>query len=453
MRNRITSLLNAHRLAAVVVSAFVVLGVVYSVVTPIFEAGDEIWHYPFVQYLATGHSLPVQDPNVQTLWEQEGGQPPLYYALGAAATFWIDTGDLTDRLWRNPEARIGIPLDYGNKNLVVHTSAEDWPWSRTTLAVHLLRVLSILLSTLTVVFTYLLALEINPQSKALAAAAAALVAFNPMFLFISASVNNDNLAVCLATLALLLLTRLVTREVTLRRFVILGLVLGLAALSKASDLGLIVIAAIVFVYLVLRTSGGASRLPGELLVLKRNEPLRIALAGSLVCAAIVLAVAGWWYVRNWVLYGDPLAFNVWVAIAGGRPVPATIATLLGEFQGFRISFWGNFGGVNIIAPEWVYTLLDGFTILAGIGLVVGAVRRNLPRLLALPAVWLALILVSLVRWTLLTFASQGRLIFPAISAVSILMVYGLWQLTPAEPGAGGDFDARRRRRGRSRPES
>ena len=153
MRSRLVAVLAANRGIAVVVSAFIALGVVYSVVTPIFEAGDEIWHYPFVQYLATGHSLPIQDPNVQTLWAQEGGQPPLYYAVGALTTFWIDTHDLQDRLWRNPEAKIGIPLDYGNKNLIVHTSAEDWPWSHTTLAVHLLRFLSIAFSALTVICT------------------------------------------------------------------------------------------------------------------------------------------------------------------------------------------------------------------------------------------------------------------------------------------------------------
>jgi hypothetical protein len=55
------------------------------------------------------------------------------------------------------------------------------------------------------------------------------------------------------------------------------------------------------------------------------------------------------------------------------------------------------------------------------------VRRTLPRLLALPALWVALICVSLIRWTWLTLASQGRLIFPAIAAVAILLAYGLGQ--------------------------
>ena len=106
-----------HPLLGLIVGAFVALAFTYSIVTPIFEAGDEIWHYPHVQHLATEHSLIIQDPAIKTLWVQEGGQPPLYYAIAALETFWIDTRDLSERLWYNPHAQIGIPLLYGNKNL------------------------------------------------------------------------------------------------------------------------------------------------------------------------------------------------------------------------------------------------------------------------------------------------------------------------------------------------
>jgi hypothetical protein len=132
-----------------------------------------------------------------------------------------------------------------------------------------------------------------------------------------------------------------------------------------------------------------------------------------------------------MLYGDPLALNVWLAIAGARPQPFPLTALLSEFQGFRISFWGNFGGVNIIAPDWVYVALDAITVAAIIGLLVGVVRRTLPRLLALAALWLALVFGLLIRWTLMTYASQGRLIFPAIAAVGILLAHGLAQFQVA----------------------
>ncbi|MBM3129309.1 MAG: DUF2142 domain-containing protein [Chloroflexi bacterium] len=422
--NRSSANIRSHRALVFILFAFVALAVTYSIVTPIFEAGDEVWHYPFVQHLATGNGLPVQDPNVKTLWEQEGGQPPLYYALSALATFWIDTRDLPERLWHNPHARIGIPLDFGNKNMIVHTSAENFPWQNTTLAVHLIRLLSILFSTITVALTYLFALEIK-SDQTLAAFAAALVAFNPMFLFISASVNNDNLATMLATLALLLLVQLITRGATTRRFIALGIVLGLGALTKVSLLGLLIVAAIVFTYLLIRDRRPKTddRRLGMTVIGHRSS----VIAGSLLCAAFVIAIAFWWYARNWILYDDFSAFDVWVQIAGGRPTPVTLVSLLNEFQGFRISFWGNFGGVNLIAPEWVYIVLDVFTILAIIGLLIGFARRALPRLLWLPALWLTLISILLVRWTWLTMASQGRLIFPAIAAVAVLMVYGLAQ--------------------------
>ncbi|MBI5031829.1 MAG: glycosyltransferase family 39 protein [Chloroflexi bacterium] len=416
-----------HRFLFLILIAFLILGVTYSIVTPIFEAGDELWHYPFVQSLSTGHGLPVQDPNIETLWAQEGGQPPLYYVVSALATFWIDTRDLPDRLWRNPHARIGIPLDYGNKNMVVHTSAENFPWQNTTLAVHLIRFLSIIFSAITVVLTYFFALEIK-NDKRLAALAAFLVAFNPMFIFISASVNNDNLATMLATLALLLLAQLVTRGATMQRFVMLGVVLGLGALTKISNTGLFVVAVCVFAHLLWQsidrrrqTADGSDE--GAV-----GSRWSVVITGSLVCGLLVIAIAFWWYVRNWLLYDDLLAFNVWVQIAGGRPAPVTLASLIGEFQGFRISFWGNFGGVNLIAPDFVYTALDAFTVLAIVGLIVGIVRRTLPHLLWLPTVWLVFISISLVRWTWLTMASQGRLIFPAIAAVAVLFAVGLDQL-------------------------
>ena len=132
---------------------------------------------------------------------------PRYYALAALVTAWIDTDDLSEVRWLNPLANIGRPLAAGNKNLVIHTEREAFPWRGTALAVHLIRFLSVLLGASAVYLTYLLALEVAPRRSDLALTAAALVAFNPMFLFISGSVNNDNLIVPLATLILWLVVR------------------------------------------------------------------------------------------------------------------------------------------------------------------------------------------------------------------------------------------------------
>jgi hypothetical protein len=59
-----------HGLAMVLV--FIVLAFIYSVVTPIFEASDEISHYPVVNHIAATGKLPVQQVGVKTLWSKRG---------------------------------------------------------------------------------------------------------------------------------------------------------------------------------------------------------------------------------------------------------------------------------------------------------------------------------------------------------------------------------------------
>ena len=49
---------------------FVVLATVYSVVTPLFEASDELWHYPLVQWLGQGQPLPGQPQDNDSLSRQ-----------------------------------------------------------------------------------------------------------------------------------------------------------------------------------------------------------------------------------------------------------------------------------------------------------------------------------------------------------------------------------------------
>ena len=394
---------------------FVILGVLYSSATPIFEASDELWHYPVVKYIADGRGLPVQQPGVEALWQQEGSQPPAYYALAALVTAWIDTDDLSEVRWLNPMANIGQPLAAGNKNLVIHTEREAFPWRGTALAVHLIRLLSVFLCASAVYLTYLLALEVAPRHSDLALTAAALVAFNPMFLFISGSVNNDNLIVPLATLILWLVVRTLRQGwLSNGRAFLLGLLLGLAALTKLSGLALLPLTAAVLVVVAAR----------------RRAWSALFRWGALI-GVPVLVVAGWWYLRNWQLYGDPTGLNAMLDVAGRRPEPFTFHRLKSEFQGYRLSYWGVFGGFNVIAPQplyWFYDLL----VLAGMaGWGAWLVRRRglwrspaAERLLVLAA-WVLIVLVALIRWTSQTFASQGRLAFPALGAIAVLVAFGL----------------------------
>ena len=186
----------------VLLAGFVLLGGLYAVVTPLFEVSDELWHYPLVKTLADGQGLPVQSSANPGPWRQEGSQPPLYYALMAVATRWIDTSDMNEVRWINPHADNGVITPDGNNNIIIHTYREAWPWHGTVLAVRLIRLVSVLMGAGTVYVTDRLALEVMPGRRAVALAAAGFTAFTPMFVFISASVNNDNLAILLSAAAL-----------------------------------------------------------------------------------------------------------------------------------------------------------------------------------------------------------------------------------------------------------
>jgi hypothetical protein len=146
---------------------YVLLASLYSVVTPLFEASDEQWHYPMVKYLADhALALPVQQPGVETAWRQEGSQPPLYYVLGALLTFWIDTSDLERVRKINPHADIGVIVPDGNYNMAIHDPAvESFPWRGTALALHLVRFLSVALGAVTVAMTHALTRELFPAGS------------------------------------------------------------------------------------------------------------------------------------------------------------------------------------------------------------------------------------------------------------------------------------------------
>ena len=425
MRAELLNRARSHKAIIAITAAFLVVGVIYSLVNPLFEASDELWHYPFVKHLADGNGLPVQQPGVDQPWRQEGSQPPLYYAVAALATAWIDTDDLNHIRWLNPHADMGIPKPDGNVNAVIHTEREWLPCRGAALAVYVVRWISILMGAVTVVLTYVIALELFPGDKALAATASGFVAFNPMFLFVSASVNNDNLATTLATLALWRIIRLLKGDTSWTHLGLLGLLIGFGALSKSSTLGMFALVGLALLIIALR-----------------ERSWRPLIEGSAIVLGVAVLVSGWWFLRNWRLYGDPTGLNTFVAIVGPRHPTPTLRQLWGERVGFTMSFWGFFGGMNVPMSGWLYQALD---ILAGIGFVglvaFGARHwRSMPadgrrrqlcwRILLLTLAWPVIVFASLIRWTLMTIATQGRLMFAAIAAIAVALTLGWLTLTP-----------------------
>ncbi|MFN8535567.1 MAG: glycosyltransferase family 39 protein [Dehalococcoidia bacterium] len=412
-----------------ILAAFVAIGLVYLIATPPFEASDEIWHYPFVQYLQRGIGLPVQQPRPEdNLARQEGGQPPLYYAIGAALTFWADGGPPGSGIEPNPHAMVGVPLTPGNKNLALHTANDRW--SGAGLAVLIIRFASLMMGAASIWLVHRLVLLCLPAAPNLALGAAAIAAFTPEFLFISAAVNNDNLMTLLGLLGVERIRAAVVAP-SPRRSALLGIVLGLAALTKLTGLGLLPLAA------------------GALLwAAWRRRSVRWLMLHGVIAFGVAAGIAGWWYVRNVVLYGEPTGLSMFLRIVNTRNPPPPIWELVaGEIEGFRISFWALFGGVNIVADPPTYWFYDLVAVLALAGLVVVAVRwlragslRRYPGppdplTTTLVLFWTGIVTAGLLRWAQTTLASQGRLLYPAMAGIALLLALGL--VGPFSPRLAG----------------
>ncbi len=402
---------------AAILALYLALALIYNAATPIFEASDEFRHFTTIHYLVRNHRLPVLQVSDDPLapW-QEAGQPPLYYLAGAALTGWIDTSDLAE-LDFNPHAEAGIPsTSSDNKNLFVHPASEDFPYGGASLAAHLARLLSIVLGAGTVFLTWRLARLIAPATPSVAVLGTALVAFNPQFLFVSASVDNDNAITLAATAALLLMAQLLLQGVATRRLWLLSGALGCAVLSKLSGLGLPPVAALVVAAQTPRSLGWAA-------LVRRWAVLAV---GPIV-------VAGWWFARNWAIYGEPTGLRAWGELIQARS--PSLLKVLSEAPGLFLSYWAVFGAFDIETDGWVYAIY-GALCLAGTGGLLLARRHVGKELRSWRPVWLligwfALELAALARWTMVASASTGRLLFPASAPVAVALSLGL--VMPVRP--------------------
>ena len=386
--------------------AYFILASWYSVTIPLGEAPDEAPHYSLIRYVAREREYPTGEE------EHEAFQPPLYYVLGALVTFWIDTDDFvikanSDFSFTDPEAP---------QNLLLHTSAESFPYKGWALAWHLVRLLSVIMGAVTVGATYALAREIFPRDPSIALGSAALNAFIPQILFISGVANNDNLATMLSSLTLILMVRLMKGKVSLRSSLLLGLLLGLGVLTKMSLLAFIPTALVVIVLLARR------------LGLRR---------GAKISGAVFipfLLISGPWFVRNQTLYGDPLGWAQVIRLNAPWLGPFSGAEWLDFFSDLYRSFWLSWIGIELDILVHAALALGVLISLGGLGLLV--LRRErleplAPPLLSLLALQTVLVFAALLRWaTVVDGADQARLLYPALSPMVLFLFLGWRRWVP-----------------------
>jgi 4-amino-4-deoxy-L-arabinose transferase-like glycosyltransferase len=240
-----------------------------------------------------------------------------------------------------------------------------------------------------------------------------IVCLLPSYTFLSSAINNDNLLIALGSVILYCMAE----EGGWRKSVFVGVLLGIALLTKLT--AIIYIFSVIFMFTYLFLNGSLSL---------RATVARLT---SVLTPAFVIAMP--WYIRNIYIYGDITAENI---ANISKRWSSTSQAILETQHILKESFWsvsGIFNNVKFFPSIGMY-----LTYFASAGLLYGLFSKEntLWNFLnvhgrAFIIATLAAILVNLVlvvRFGLLYNQGQGRFMFPLLIPIALLLSTGIQSL-------------------------
>lgn len=428
------------RSTALLTVAWFALMTLWAVVTPAFRSPDAPAHFNSIMRVATGGGWPETgeariDESTIVAMREAGVIPDDRTSTGLFGITTLRGGTIQGTgpgFWTEvpvPDEERTV-LDFEAEDVLVVTDEDqmtqhppvyyqlvagalvtvgglDWSWDWQLLFISLA---GILLMTPMVPLTVFTARNLGlPREWALVAAF--LLVAVPQLAHIGSAVTNDALFIPATAAVVAFATHVMNRPASIPLVIGLGVVLGVALLTKGLALPLGLLVGLAFLF----STGDESPL--------------VKLGLGAVSGAIGVAVGGWWWIRNLIEYGavqppglTPLSPD-W-----GDQTPTIGEFLSGAYHRFFYSFWGNFGWLELPLPWWLIAGLSlGTAALMGIALATAG--RDLAKLLVLllpPAAVVAILIIE--GWssfveTGLVSGLQGRYIFgfvPLLAAVSVM---------------------------------
>lgn len=370
----------------------------WNIFTPIFEAADESTYYQHVYFLAHERRL----PNLNFPPEEAGvmSYPPTYYLPLIPILLAFNAPSIYDpsSIQLRPGHRLGLRqavfnfFDHPVRELGLNWNNQEW-------AVHLMRLVANLWGLGTVILVYLAAKQFfRNENKAILASL--FVGFNPMFTHLSSTIIVINLLIFLSSLVIYLLLRWQDR-LSLNKNLILGALIGLTTVTKVTGLWLLPIAITK--------------------IWKRG-------AWWLGLGIGFWLTAGWWFVRNIILYGSLLATDKVIATTGTRAFMVQQMGLVNYWVGFFTSqwatFWTGYGWSAVYFPKIILGILFIFLAVTG-WRAVRSRRQGLSFLMGTVLFWLVMLMVAHARFPIF----HAKDLYPMIIPISLLVTSGLPKLS------------------------
>ena len=374
--------LRPPRLVLVAMVAFGLLTGFWSVLTPLTEAPDEPAHLGLVLHVADTGRYPTHDGlhhtvglfdfcvdySVSVKWcrtsleEATGVRVRDRLADEAPPKddrpYWDDPGFQTPEPGRLNQMPQHPPLYYAAMAAAVRVEQAVVPGDLsidTQLA--FLRLLNVLLVLPIPWLGWCIARRLGAGDQV--GVVAALIPLGiPQLTHIGATLNNDNLFMVLGAALMALLAGVVRGDRSRRTVVLVGLVTGLALLTKG--FGVVFPPIVALAYLV---GAGPDRSR------RRSAALR-----SCRALAVAFAVSGWWYLAKLVTTGHimPSIEDTRLSTQNQVPGPRTVGEYLDSTTSRIVDgFWGAFGWRRVQLPT---ALSVGMTLLC-VALAVVAFRR------------------------------------------------------------------------------
>jgi 4-amino-4-deoxy-L-arabinose transferase-like glycosyltransferase len=345
----------------------------YATFTPDFKAPDEQAHFNYVKYLAEHREFPIQTSKMDDpKHDYEYYHPPLYYLLLTPVYFVADRAGLDQ--------------------------------SQT---LYLLRMCSILMWMLTSLGVWKLMQALQLTVTASGELCWGVTCLLPTLTFITSMVNNDSLLMMLSVWVVFFLT---TRRATIFDSVRLGLILGLAMLTKVSAVCFVLGFAVIEIAKIWNAP----------------HPIRTQkIIHFTLVILIFLLTWGPWAFRMQHVYGSFTAIDV-------ANIPKRVSVFVLWMQ-TQYSFWSVAGRFNEIRGIFPYVgVLGSWALICRMvfnrrtstrQLVVSLSRQFLKS----HKEWCAVILINISSFGYFawTFAQpQGRFLFPVLVPSMILFGHG-----------------------------
>ncbi|MDP6648318.1 MAG: glycosyltransferase family 39 protein [Candidatus Woesearchaeota archaeon] len=374
---------------AIILVLALVLRIFFALAVPIFQKPDEDAHFEYIEFVADNKKLPVQGNTYAEFF-----QPPVYYVIASFILGFLRI--FTENVWFH---------------------------------VIFMRLISVFFSMLTLYTIYKIASLIF-SNRNLVIGILAFASFLPTHINVNSNVTNANMSQFLATLIIYFLISNLAKKEDQKRNVLLGGIAGLALITRQSVIPAVL--TIPFAFAV-----------------KFFPKIKKAVKPVVVIAIISLAISVLFFARNFVLYGDFLAYNAMQMSTPPDFMPKDLTFVAKLMIWTFASFWATFGRINnvfigdINSSGGIAILFVFYSLLliASLGSVFGLYKvykkyRKDKKIFTdmqknsfiILAFYILLSGSVFIKYNLYNFEPQGRYFFHAISGIALFFTLGIYNL-------------------------